>query len=116
VERAKETLLRSDRPQVIPLITFCNQDQFCCGYEVTPPCRLSAGSGARSPVLALYADLPFMYLFVLGCRWLVWAGHVFKGDGGFSGLASSGVLPGGAGGGDEGVRHAGEQFDGLAAG
>ena len=66
-------------------------------------------------MLALYADLPFMYLFDLVADAL-WAGHVFKGGGGFSGLASSGVLPGGAGGGDGGVRHLGEQFDGLAAG
>ena len=29
------------------------------------PCRLFPGSGAWSSVLALYADLPFMYLFEL---------------------------------------------------
>jgi hypothetical protein len=28
--------------------------------SVTPPCRLFAGPGARSSLLALYADLPFM--------------------------------------------------------
>jgi hypothetical protein len=46
--------------------------------------RLFAGSGARPSVLALYADLPFMYVFVLVADDL-WAGRVFKGDGGSQG-------------------------------
>ena len=44
-------------------VTERDQRCFKAGYR-TRPCRLFPGSGAWSSVLALYADLPFMYLLL----------------------------------------------------
>ena len=66
-------------------------------------------------MLALYADLPFMYVFVLVADDL-WAGRVFKGDGGSQGWRRLGCYQASRVVATGGVRHAGEQCDGLAAG
>lgn len=45
-------------------------------------------------MLALYADLPFMYLFELVADDLCWPVTYSRATAGYSGLALSGVLPG----------------------
>ncbi len=102
-----------------------------------PDRRLFTGSGAWSPVPALYADLPFMYLFELVADDLGRDGHVFKGEVGGGAHFPAGIRvvawPGAAGcwyewlrrakrqgrppcgGVRQGLRHPGEEFDGLVA-